>query len=63
MNRYKLTEIGFDSSYHNKLELLEVLNCHCKQFTDRDNYYPITDIKKAMKYCKDFGFELEIVKG
>ena len=62
MKNYKLTELGFDTSYHNKLELLEVLNNHCKQYDDRDSYYPITNIKQAIEYCKNFGFELEICK-
>lgn len=60
--KYKLTEIGFNSSIETAESLIATAQTHCKQYEDREHYLPIDTVEKAIKYWTECSFAVEEIE-
>ena len=60
--KYKLTEIGFNSSIETAESLIATAQTHCEQYEDRKHYLPIDTVEKAIKYWTECSFAVEEIE-
>ena len=58
IKKYLLTEIGYDTSEESTETLIEIANRHCVETGRYQTYGHMRNVKEAIKYFNECGFEV-----